>query len=196
MSAPGEVDKMIAAALAKFGRIDILVNGAGIDILVPTIETTVEQWDRVHSINLKGPFLCGQAAAKVMMKQGGGKIINIASAGGHCGIPDKAAYCASKAGILGLTRVMAIDWAKYNITVNSISPGRTGTPIMMQMKQQQPAEVFERRTRRIPLNRIAEVQDIANLAVFLASKESDYITGQDIIIDGGLLATHPGHVQG
>ena len=153
------------------------------------------RWDRVLNVNLKGEFLCGRAVARVMIKQGEGKIVNIASVGAHSAIPEKAAYCTSKEGVLALTRVMAMKWAKYNITVNSISPGRTETAIVQAMKKLQPPEVFERRSRRVPLGRIAQVDDIANLVNFLASKESDYITGQDIIIDGGLFAIHPGFVE-
>jgi NAD(P)-dependent dehydrogenase (short-subunit alcohol dehydrogenase family) len=196
VSVPAEVDNLISAALDKFGRIDILVNDAGIDPgPIPTTEISEEQWDRVINVNLKGVFLCGRAAARVMIKQGGGKIINIASTGAHGAMPEKAVYCSSKGGVLALTRVMAMEWAKDNITVNSISPGRTETAIVRAMKKLQPPEVFEKRTRRIPLGRIAQVEDIANLATFLAGKESDYITGQDIIIDGGLFAIHPGFVQ-
>ena len=196
VSVLSEVDNLVSTTLDKFGRIDILINNAGIDVgLVPTAEMAEEQWDRILNVNLKGQFLCAQAVAKVMIKQGEGKIVNIASVGAHGGMPEKAAYCASKGGVLILTRVMAVEWAKYNITVNSISPGRTETAIVRAMKKLQPPEVFERRSRRVPLGRIAQVDDIANLASFLASKESDYITGQDIIIDGGLFAIHPGFVE-
>jgi len=194
ITSPAAVESMVARTVELFSRVDILVNDAGIDLFVPTLEMTESQWDAVLGVNLKGQFLCSQAVAKVMIKQGGGKIINIASAGAHGAIPDKLAYCASKAGVIALTRSLAVDWAKYNISVNSVSPGRTNTPLVQALRMKQPAEVFERRTKRIPLARIAQIEDIAKLVLFLVSQDSNYITGQDIIIDGGLFATHPGHV--
>lgn len=195
VTSPADVESMVARTVELFGRVDILVNNAGIDnVLVPALDMNESQWDTILGANLKGQFLCSQAVAKVMIKQGGGKIINVASAAGHGAIPDKTAYCVSKAGVLALTRNLAVEWAKYNINVNSISPGRTNTPLVQALKMKQSAEVFERRTKRIPLGRIAQMEDIAKLVLFLASQDSDYITGQDIIIDGGLLAMHPGHV--
>lgn len=195
ISVASDVNKLISAILSKFGRIDILVNNAGVDLLVPAIEMTEEQWDMILDVNLKGVFLCSQAVAKAMIKQKRGKVINIASAGAHGGIPGMAAYCTSKAGIIALTQVMAIEWAKYNIIVNSISPGLATTPMVQKLRQQSP-KIYEQREKRIPLGRLAQMEDIVNLVIFLASQESDYITGQDIIIDGGLFATHPGFVQG
>ena len=193
ISIPGEVADLVSTVINKFGHIDILVNNAGIVFHAPITETTDEQWDKVLSVNLKGPFLCGQAVAREMIKQGGGKIINIASASAHSHVPRMAAYAASKAGIFALTRAMAVEWAQYNITTNSISPGSTNTPLMQSSRKQVPLK-FDR-ARRIPLGRIGQVQDVVNLVTFLASPESGYINGQDIIIDGGQRAIHPGFVQ-
>jgi NAD(P)-dependent dehydrogenase (short-subunit alcohol dehydrogenase family) len=195
VSVPSQVESLIATALNKFGRIDILINTAGIPLTVPTIDVTEEQWDRVLDVNLKGAFLCSRAAAKEMIRQGRGKIINFASGAAHGGIPGQAAYCASKGGVVALTRAMAIEWAEYNITANSISPGMTETPGMQKLKQQWP-KVFEARAKRIPLGRTAQIQDVVNVALFLAGEESDYITGQDFLVDGGMFAIHPGFVGG
>jgi NAD(P)-dependent dehydrogenase (short-subunit alcohol dehydrogenase family) len=129
-----------------------------------------------------------------MIKNGKGKIINIASIAASRGVPRMAAYCASKAGIIALTRALAIEWAEYNITVNSVSPGRTDTALSKRLRQQSP-EMFARIDKIVPLGRPGQIRDVANIVLFLASDESDYITGQNFVIDGGILALHPGFAE-
>ena len=184
-----EVSKMAKETVASFKKIDILVNNAGIGKVIPAMETTEAQWDSIIDINLKGQFLCSQAVAKHMIKQKRGRIINIASIGGHVGAPGFAAYGASKGGVIQLTRVLAIEWAKYNIKVNTVSPGMTMTAMVEAAAKKLP-DFFIKGIERTPLKRPAKPEDIANAVLFLAAPESDYITGQEIIVDGGQLALH------
>ncbi len=180
----GEIDHMVQEAIRKFGGVHILVNNAGVVSRKPAEELSEEEWERVIDINLKGTFLCAQTVAKVMMKEGrGGKIINIASIMGSVALPPRAAYCASKGGIIALTRDLAAEWARYGITVNAISPGWTVTEMTQSYFSQE--EVHRFLLERIPLNRLGKPADVASLAVFLASEYSDYITGQAICVDGG-----------
>ena len=176
-----DVDEMIKKTLKKFGRLDILVNNAGINRDSFAKKMSEEQWDKVIDINLKGTFLCAQAALGPMMEQKSGKIINTASIGalGNIG---QANYSASKAGVIGLTRTLALEGARYNIKVNCVSPGATNTAMTANM----PPEIIKFVTGKIPLGRFAEPKDIANIHLFLASDESDYITGQVIFVDGGI----------
>lgn len=195
ISVATEVDAAVRETLDCFHNIDILVNVAGLSLLVPTIQMTEEQWDKIMNVNLKGMLFCCQKVGLQMIKERKGIIINIASVGGHGGIPQMAAYCASKGAVISLTRSIAIEWAKYNIRVNSVSPGMTETSLVQNLRAQSP-ETFKKREKRIPLGRVGQVKDVVNLVTFLASKESNYITGQDIVIDGGLFAIHPGYVEG
>jgi len=193
VSSETDVKRLVKETLEEFGRIDILVNNAGIDLKLPTEEVTVEQWQRVMDINLKGAFLCAQAVGKEMIKNRSGKIINIASVAGHSPVPRMAAYNASKAGVLLLTKTLAVEWAQYNINVNSISPGVTETSLLSRLRMENP-EAIKAREKRIPLGRVAQPEDIAQVAIFLASSASDNITGEDIKSDGGMLAIHAGYV--
>jgi 3-oxoacyl-(acyl-carrier-protein) reductase len=165
----------------KLGRVDILVNNAGITRDSMLHKLTEEKWDEVIRVNLKGPFNMGQACAKVMMEQKYGKIVNLASVAwlGNIG---QTNYSASKAGVVGLTRTWALELARYDINVNAIAPGLIDSVLT----QQVPAEVKEKFIARIPLKRIGDPDDIANLIAFLVSDQSSYITGQCIQIDGGL----------
>ncbi len=182
-----EIDEMVKKAVAEFGGIDILVNNAGIVGFSPFLELSEADWDKMISINLKGQFLCAQAAAREMVKKKWGRIINIASvSSGGCQIafPMIAHYTASKGGVLGLTKALALELASFNINVNAISPGAINTEMARGSEEQVRATLA-----RIPKGRIGEPEDVANLVVFLASPESDYITGADIVIDGGWLTT-------
>ncbi len=176
-----DVDKMIASTLDDFGKVDILINNAGINRDSIAKKMTEEQWDQVMDVNLKGTFLCSQAAAVPMMEQNYGRIVNTASIGalGNIG---QANYAASKAGVMGLTKTLALELARYNITVNCVSPGATKTPMTAAM----PPEFAEKLTKKIPLRRFAEPDELANAHLFLASEESSYITGQIIFVDGGI----------
>jgi NAD(P)-dependent dehydrogenase (short-subunit alcohol dehydrogenase family) len=184
------VDKMVAAAVKKWGRLDVLVNNAGICQFKPFLELSEEEWSRTIDINLKGYFLCAQAAAKQMAKQKSGVIINVASvAMGQQGIgfPDIAHYCASKGGIVGLTEALAVELAPYNIRVNAVSPGMIETPMIDPMKQDKKS--IEGLLARVPLHRLGRPEEVSNLVLFLASDASSYMTGSTVVIDGGWLAT-------
>jgi NAD(P)-dependent dehydrogenase (short-subunit alcohol dehydrogenase family) len=180
----GEVARMVQMAVRDLGGIHVLVNNAGIVLRKPAEEILEEEWDRVIDINLKGTFLCSQAAAKAMISAGkGGKIINISSVMGAVALPPRAAYCASKGGIINLTKDLAAEWAQYGIAVNGIAPGWTVTEMTQGYFSQEPVRRYL--LERIPLNRLGKPEDIAHMAVFLASDYADYITGQTIFVDGG-----------
>ncbi|MBU0546969.1 SDR family oxidoreductase, partial [Patescibacteria group bacterium] len=184
-----EVDNLFQKTVEKFGQIDILVNNAGIAEFKPFLEMTEEEWDRTLDINLKGYFLCAQAAAKEMAKQKSGVIINIASvAMGQVGVgfPNIVHYCASKGGIAAMTEAMALELAPYNIRVNAIAPGMIETPMIDSIKQDPKA--MDGMLARVPLGRLGKPEEIADLVVFLASDKSSYITGSIVVIDGGWLA--------
>lgn len=176
-----DVEAMVEKVLGEFGRLDILINNAGITRDAMSGKMTEEQWDAVLDVNLKGSFLCAQAAARPMVERQFGRIINTASLGvrGNIG---QANYVASKAGVIGLTRVLALELARYNITVNCVAPGATETPMTAPI----PDKVREMIINKIPLRRMAKPDEIANMHVFLASDEASYITGQTIFVDGGI----------
>ena len=185
----GEIDDMIKTVVDKWGRIDILVNNAGICQFKPFLELTEEEWDRTLDTNLRGYFLCAQAAAKEMVKQKTGVIINIAStAMGQVGVgfPTLAHYCASKGGIVGMTETLALELAPYNIRVNAIAPGAIETPMIDPLKAD--PKTMEGTLARIPLHRVGKPEEVSNLVLFLASDASSYMTGSTVVIDGGWLA--------
>ncbi len=177
-----DTEKMIDAAIAAFGRVDILVNNAGITRDGLLMRMKDEDWDAVMTVNLKGAFLCSRAAAKVMTKQRYGRIINIASVVGQMGNAGQANYCASKAGLIGLTKSNARELAKRNVTVNAVAPGFIATA----MTDALPEKVRDELTAQIPLARLGSADDIANAVVFLALEKSAYITGQVIAVNGGM----------
>lgn len=184
-----EVEEMVKKTIERFGRIDILVNNAGIAQFKPFLELTEEDWDRTLDINLKGYFLCAQAAAKEMVKQKSGVIINIASvAMGQQGVgfPNLVHYCASKGGIVGMTEALAVELAPYNIRVNTISPGMIETPMIDPVKKD--PKMMEALLTRVPMHRVGQPEEVSNLVLFLASDESSYMTGSTVVIDGGWLA--------
>jgi len=184
-----EVDEMVKKTVEKFGKVDILVNNAGICQFKPFLELTEEEWDRTLNINLKGYFLCVQAAAKEMEKQKSGAIVNIASvAMGQQGVgfPNIAHYCASKGGIVGLTEALAVELAPYNIRVNAISPGMIETPMIDTVKKD--PKMMEAMLAKVPMHRVGKPEEVSNLVLFLASDQSSYMTGSTVVIDGGWLA--------
>jgi 3-oxoacyl-[acyl-carrier protein] reductase len=177
-----DAERMIEAAVEKFGRVDILVNNAGITRDGLLLRMKDEDWDAVLTVNLKGAFICSRAAAKVMMKQRSGRIINIASVVGQMGNAGQANYCASKAGLIGLTKSNARELAKRNVTVNAVAPGFIQTA----MTEALPEKVRQELAAQIPLERLGSAEDIANAVVFLAAERSGYITGQVIGVNGGM----------
>jgi len=184
-----EIKDMVKRTVTEFGKVDILVNNAGIISFKPFLELTEEDWDKTLNVNLKGQFLCAQAVAKEMAKNKWGRIINIASiSSGGCGIafPLIAHYTASKGGVMALTEALAMELTPLGINVNAICPGATDTDMVTGIKE---SEQLGQVLLRIPKGRLGQPEDIANLAVFLASEESDYISGAAIVIDGGWLTT-------
>ena len=181
-----EINNLVSKTLAEFGHIDILVNAAGLNIRMPAVEYTEEQWDFILDANLKGTFFCCQAVGKVMIKQNKGKIINIGSLTSGIGLPSITPYAASKGGVLQLTKSLAIEWGKYNINVNCIGPGFHKTDLTQPLFSR--PKWTERLLAMIPMDRPGMPEDLIGTAVFLASDASDYITGQIIYVDGGFLA--------
>lgn len=183
VSDPQSVAAVFAAAEAAFGHIDIVVNSAGVVMLAPAEELSLDAWDKTIAINLKGTFLISQAAGRAMIKAGnGGKIINMASQAGTVAIDQHAAYCASKFGVIGLSRTLAAEWGRHGITVNTISP----TVVLTELgKKAWDGPRGEALKLRIPTGRFAFPQEIAAAAVFLASNGADMINGADLLVDGG-----------
>lgn len=179
---PEDAEKMIDAAMNEYGRVDILVNNAGITRDGIFLRMKDEDWDAVLSVNLKGAFLCSRAASKVMTKQRYGRIINIASVVGQMGNAGQANYCASKAGLIGLTKSNARELAKRNITVNAVAPGFIATAMTDALSDKVKAEL----TAQIPLERLGTADDIANAVLFLAADNSGYITGHVLSVNGGM----------
>ncbi len=182
---PNDVDALVAAAVNRFGGLDVMVNNAGYEKKIAFLDTPLELFRRVIDINLTGNWLCSQAAAKQMVAQKrGGRIVNISSVHENIAMPTNAPYCASKGGIRMLMRTIAIELAEYGITVNDIAPGAVDTPMDAALKADAPE--FARLKAEIPLRRMAQPEEIAGLAVFLASDAAAYVTGATYVIDGGL----------
>ena len=180
------VNQVVAQVVKQFGRIDILVNNAGISPIWKRAEDTGrEAWDQIIATNLTGAFLCAQAVGKVMIKQKNGKIINMTSVGGRVALPRLVAYCASKAGIISLTQVLAAEWAQHNILVNAIGPSYVETEFTAGLRGNE--RIYDDLKKGNLLKRFAKPEEVVGAAIFLASDESNYITGQTIFVDGGWL---------
>jgi NAD(P)-dependent dehydrogenase (short-subunit alcohol dehydrogenase family) len=178
-----EVDSLVQKTVAELGTIDILVNNAAMNIRAPLLELNEEGWDKVINTDLKGYYLCAQAAGKIMVKQKRGNIINIASTAAVYTAPEMGAYCIAKAGVVMLTRILAVELAEYNIRVNAVAPS------MVKTKFSQPLWADPKTLKEIeagiPLGRLAEPEDITGAVLFLASEASAYVTGHTLVVDGG-----------
>ncbi len=185
VSKVADIQRLVQATVDKFGRLDILVNNAGIEIPTPFLEVTEEQWDQQLAVDLKGPFFAAQAAARQMAKQKKGKIINISSVHEDLPMPGNAAYCAAKGGLRMLTRTLADELAPHQINVIGIGPGAIATSINKATLED--PQKLQALTNSIPLRRVGQPEDVAALAVWLASDAADYVTGATFFIDGGLM---------
>ena len=177
------IEAAVREAEDALGSIDVLVNNAGIVLDKPALETTDDEWERVLATNLTGMFRCARAVAPGMIRRGRGKIINIGSMYGALGVSRYAAYCASKAGAEGLTRSLAVEWARHGIQVNCLAPGYMNTDIPRAALAD--ADTRARFLSRVPARRIGDPDEVGRLAVYLASAASDFMTGQTIRVDGG-----------
>lgn len=176
---------LIQQAVEQFGRIDIMVNNAGMEIHSPFLDVTEEQYDRVLAVDLKGAFFCTQAAAREMVKRNiPGRIVNISSVHEDLAMPQNVPYCCAKGGLRMLTRTICLELAPHNITVNNIAPGAVDTPIDADVKADQ--QKYGALLAEIPLHRMGQPEEIAKLALYLASDDSAYVTGSTYTIDGGL----------
>jgi NAD(P)-dependent dehydrogenase (short-subunit alcohol dehydrogenase family) len=182
-----QVRRLVARAKRSFGGVDILCNNAGIELLRPMLETTEEEWDRVLRTNLKGVFLTSKHVIPEMLKRGGGTIVNTASQLGLVGLENFTAYCASKGGVVLLTKSMALEYARKNIRVNCICPGPVQTPMLERelMTEPDPDAARKMWARRQPVERLGQPQEIAEAALYLASERSSFVVGHALVIDGG-----------
>lgn len=190
VSSESAVHELIRQTIGRYGRIDVLVNNAGIEVVKNAPDTTEAEWDRVMGVNLKGVFLCSKAAVAAMRLSGGGVIVNVASELGLVGAANIAAYCAAKGGVIQLTRAMAIDHAAENIRINCVCPGPINTPLLARIIEGSADAETERQitVEKTLLGRLGEPEEIANVILFLASAESSFMTGSVVVVDGGLTA--------
>lgn len=182
-----DVDKLMAQTVKKYKKVDILVNNAGVVVQKPFTQMTEKDWDFVLDVNLKGVFLCSSAAAKQMLKKKYGKIISVASIAGKVGFANTSAYCASKAGIVNLTRELSLELSPNNINVNAIAPGVIETAMTKDMlKSKAMKKQFMMQT---PIGRVGKPEDIAHAALYLASDDASFVTGHTLVVDGGWIAS-------
>jgi NAD(P)-dependent dehydrogenase (short-subunit alcohol dehydrogenase family) len=180
-----QVQAFVDRVAKEFGRLDVMFANAGIAHSAPFLEHPEAQWHRMMRVNLTGVFLCGQAAARQMVRQGGGgRIITTASINGFRGVENLVGYNAAKAGVIELTRTMAVELAQHRITVNAIAPAQIDTRLTRTL----PEEARRRRVERIPMGRFGEPEEVAKVALFLASDDASYVTGHTLAVDGGYLA--------
>ena len=181
------VQSVVDRLLADYGRIDILVNCHGVTKRMAAVDFLEADWDRIMDVNLKGTFLCCQRVGRVMIQQGHGSIINLASIGGLVGLPTSVAYCASKGGVVQLTRTLGVEWAPLGVRVNAIAPSSFYTPMVRRVLDAEP-EYRDRVVSKIPSGRIAEPSEIVGSVLYLASAASGMVTGAILSVDGGYTA--------
>ncbi len=188
VSKPSEVEAMISHVMKKHGRLDVLFNNAAVQIVSKLVDTTEDAWDRIHSVNLKGVFLCCKYAIPSMIRSGGGSIINMSSILGFVGDPDLAAYCAAKGGVIALTRAAALTYGPDGIRVNCICPGDVETQLLKEYfdKDPDPQRLRNEVSSKYALRRVAAPREVAKVAAFLASDDSSFVTGGTHVVDGGL----------
>jgi NAD(P)-dependent dehydrogenase (short-subunit alcohol dehydrogenase family) len=187
VSKAADIERLIQTTIATFGRLDILVNSAGISPYFKPAETMTEaEWDDIIAVNMKGVFLCCQAAGRVMIPQKSGRIINISSIGGQVALPRLVAYCAAKGAINQITRVLAVEWAPHQVLVNAISPGYIETDLTRGLRENPMRQ--NTLLRQVPLGRLGKPEEIVGAAIYLASDAASYVTGQMLEVDGGWLA--------
>jgi NAD(P)-dependent dehydrogenase (short-subunit alcohol dehydrogenase family) len=188
ISDEAEVRDMVEKAILEYKKVDILVNNAGISQLgyTATEDLPIEEWDKIIAINLRGTFLCCKHVGKQMIGSGGGSIINISTTAGVTGVPRAPAYCASKAGIILLTKSLALEWVRYHIRVNAIAPHYLETELTKGLRASE--KVYDGLVKQIPMRRFAKPEEIVGTVLLLSSPASSYITGTVIVVDGGYLA--------
>ncbi|MFC1823153.1 SDR family NAD(P)-dependent oxidoreductase [Thermodesulfobacteriota bacterium] len=182
-----DVQAMVERTMKEFGKIDILFNNAGINIVKPFVDYEEDEWDQVLDTNLKGYFLCGKFVGREMLKQKSGSVINNASIFGRTGFMNISAYTASKGGVVQLTKAMAVEWARKGVRVNCIAPSYIITDLAKKDIEANP-KILEQNLRKIPMKRGGQPEEVANVVVFLASDAASFITGETIAIDGGWLS--------
>ncbi len=187
VSRKADCERLVRAAVDRWGRLDILVNNAGVNAIRPSLELSEEDWRRVLDTNLSGVFFACQAAGRQMVQQGSGTILNVSSIYGHVGVPRRAAYVSTKHAVLGLTKVLAVEWARYGVRVLSIDPAYIKTPLD-EMDQATGDYTDADIIRRTPMGRFGTLADVARAAVFLVSDDAAYISGSSLLVDGGWIA--------
>lgn len=186
VASPEDVGDLVRKTVEEFGRLDVMVNNAGMEEKMPFLETPFEVWEKAIAVDLTGPWLGCQEAAKQMVEQGGGgRIINISSVHEDLPMPTNSPYCAAKGGVRMLMRTISVELAPHGITVNNIAPGAIATPINKETLGDE--DLMEELLSEIPLNRMGQPEEVAELAVYLASDQSAYVTGSTFVIDGGMM---------
>lgn len=190
VSNPADVHSVVEATLRRYGRIDILVNNAGVGSTTDLLGCSLAEWDQVFAVNVRAPFQCMQAVLPGMLGQGHGVIVNVASVAGMIGLRDRAAYCASKGALIALTKQVAVQWADAGIRCNAVCPGTVDSPWVGRLLSEapDPGQRLRELVARQPMGRLGSPSEIAQAILYLASDAAAYITGSELVIDGGIKA--------